>query len=188
MRQRLSSIDREKAAQFYTPLEINANNPTRLLLGTVGGLSESTNQGNTAAIVPGSAVTANSDAAMVYGHPNNAELIYVGAGTQVFVRTTAGGNLAATAGAFPGGTVFGVAVDPADENSVYAIGNASVFQSVDGGANWTDITGNITDDGAGSFRSIAYIPDGTNDRLAVGTNVGRYGLARKQFRNLVPAR
>ena len=159
-------------AQFYTPLEINANDPTRLLLGTVAGLSESLDQGNTASIVPGAAVTANSDAAMVYGHPDNAELIYVGAGTQVFVRTTAGGNLAATAGAFPGGTVFGVAVDPADEDIVYAIGNASVFQSVDGGANWTNITGNITTDGAGTFRAIAYIPSATGDRLAVGTNAG----------------
>jgi len=135
-------------------------------------LSESTDQGNTASIVPGSAVTANSDAAMVYGHANNADLIYVGAGTEVFVRTTAGGNLAPTAGAFPGGTVFGVAVDPANENTVYAIGNATVFQSIDGGANWTDITGNITEDGAGTFRSIVYIPDGSNDRVAVGTNAG----------------
>lgn len=159
-------------AQFYTPLELNTVDPTRLLLGTVGGLSESLDQGNTASIVPGSAVTANSDAAMVYGHPNNPDLIYVGAGTQVFVRTTAGGNLAPTAGAFPGGTVFGVAVDPADENIVYAIGNASVFQSVDGGANWTDITGNITADGAGTFRAIEYIPSATVDRLVVGTNAG----------------
>lgn len=168
-------------AQFYTPLEVNANNPARLLLGTVGGLSESTDQGNTASIVPGSAVTANSDAAMVYGHPNNVELIYVGSGSQVFVRTTAGGNLAPTAGAFPGGTVFGVAVDPGNENNVYAIGNASVFQSVDGGANWTNITGNITTDGAGTFRSIAYIPDGTNDRLAVGTNAGVFVSRQSSF-------
>lgn len=159
-------------AQFYTPVEINVNNPARLLLGTKGGLSESTDQGNTASIVPGSAVTANSNAAMVYGHANNADLIYVGAGTEVFVRTTAGGNLAPTAGAFPGGTVFGVAVDPANENTVYAIGNATVFQSIDGGANWTDITGNITEDGAGTFRSIVYIPDGSNDQVAVGTNAG----------------
>ena len=159
-------------AQFYTPLELNANDPTRLLLGTVGGLSESTDQGATASIVPGSAVTANSDAAMVYGHANNVDLIYVGAGAGVFVRTTAGGNLAATAGAFPGGTVFGVAVDPDDEDTVYAIGSTSVYQSVDGGGNWTDISGNITDDGATRFRAIAYVPDGTNDRILVGTNIG----------------
>jgi K319-like protein len=168
-------------AQFYTPLEINANNPARLLLGTTNGLSESLNQGNTAAIVPGAAVTANSDAAMVYGHPNNAELIYVGAGSQVFVRTTLGGNLAATTGAFPGGMVFGVAVDTANENNVYVIGNTSVFQSLDGGANWTNITGNITEDGAGTFRSIAYIPDGTNDRLAVGTNAGVFVSRQSRF-------
>ncbi len=169
------------AAQFYTPLEINANNPARLLLGTAGGLSESLDQGATASVVPGSAVTANQDARMVYGHPNNAELIYVGAGSQVFVRTTAGGNLAATAGAFPGGTVFGVAVDPGDANSVYAIDTNSVYESTDGGANWTDITGNIIDDGAGIFRSIAYIPDGTNDRLAVGTESGVFVSRESSF-------
>ena len=47
-----------------------------------------------------------------------------------------------------------------------------MFQSVDGGGNWTDITGNITTDGAGTFRSIAYIPGATSDRIAVGTNAG----------------
>jgi len=159
-------------AQFYTPLELNTADPTRLLLGTTGGLSESLDQGNTASIVPGAAVTANSDAAMVYGHPNNAELIYVGAGTQVFVRTTAGGNLTATTAVFPGGMVFGVAVDPGDENIVYAIADASVFQTLDGGALWTDITGNITADGAGTFRAIAFIRTATGARLAVGTNAG----------------
>ena len=162
------------AAQFYTPLEINANNPARLLLGTVGGVSESLNSGATASIVPDGTfnVTANSDAQMVYGHANNVELIYVGAGAQVFVRTTAGGNLAPTTGAFPGGQVFGVAVDPADEDNVFVIDNARVFRSTDGGATWNNITGNITSAGAGTFRSIAYIPDGANDRLAVGTDAG----------------
>ena len=158
--------------QFYTPVEINANNPARLLLGTMNGLSESFDQGNTATIVPGSPVTASSDAAMVYGHPNNEELIYVGAGALVFVRTIPGGNLTPTTGAFPGGRVFGVAVDPANENNVYAIGDASVFQSVNGGASWSNITGDITSGGAGTFRSIAYIPDATSDWLAVGTNAG----------------
>jgi len=167
--------------QFYTPLEVNTNDPTRLLLGTVGGLSESFDQGNTASIVPGSAVTVTADARMVYGHPNNVELIYVGAGTQVFSRTTAGGNLAPTSGAFPGGTVFGIAVDPANENSVYAIGTATVFQSLDGGANWSNITGNITTDGAGTFRSIVYIPDGANDRIAVGTSDGIFVSRQSSF-------
>ena len=111
-------------AQFYTPLELNANDPTRLLLGTVGGLSESTDQGATASIVPGLRRHRELRGEMVYGHPNNVDLIYIGAGSGVFVRTTAGGNLAPTAGAFPGGTVFGVVVDPADEDVVYAIGSS----------------------------------------------------------------
>ncbi len=161
-------------AQFYTPVEVNAFNSTRLLLGTIGGLSESMDQANTFNTVPGSAVTANSDARMVYGHPNNAELIYIGAGGGVFVRTTAGGNLAPTAAAFPGGMVFGITVDPANQNIAYAIGNGTVFQTPDGGATWTNITGDIADDGAGSFRAIAYMPNGTTDRVAVGTNAGVY--------------
>ncbi len=88
------------------------------------------------------------------------------------VRRTPGGNRTPTTGAFPGGRVYGVAVDPANENNVYAIGNATVFQSINGGANWTNITGNIATNGAGTFRSIAYIPVATNDRIAVGTNAG----------------
>ena len=159
-------------AQFYTPLEINTFDPSRLLLGTRLGLSESLDQGNTASIVPGAAVTANSDAAMVYGHPNNAELIYVGAGAQVLVRTTAGGNLTATAGAFPGGNITGVAVDPTNQNTVYVIDDSQVFQSVDGGVNWTNITGDITADGAGTFRAIAYIAGPLGEGLAVGTDKG----------------
>jgi hypothetical protein len=170
--------------QFYTPIAINVVNPLRLIFGALNNVYESTDQGATVATIPaagGANVRANSDAAMVYGHPNNAELIYVGAGTQVFSRTTAGGNLAPTAGAFPGGTVNGVAVDPADQNALYVVGNATVYESLDGGANWTDITGNITDDGAGTFRSIVYIPDGTNDRIAVGTNAGVFVSRQSSF-------
>lgn len=161
-------------AQFYTPLQINAVNPARLLLGTSGGLSESLDQGNTASVVTGSnGVTANSDARMVYGHGDDEELIYVGSGSRVFVRTT-GSNLAQTTGAFPGGTVYGVAVDPADLNSVYVIDNSAVYESVDGGANWTDISGNISDGNAGTFRAIAYVAGPGAGRLLVGTNAGVY--------------
>ncbi len=162
-------------AQFYTPLELNALAPARILIGAANDVYESMDQGNTVSAVPaagGANVQANSDAAMVYGHPNNAELVYLGAGTQVFVRTTAGGTLAATTGAFPGGTVFGVAVDPADEDVVYAIDTNSVYQSTDGGANWTNITGNVNEDGAATFRAIEYIEDGSTDKLVVGTNRG----------------
>ena len=162
--------------QFYTPLEINVVDPMRLLIGASNNVYESMDQGDNVSTVPdgGANVQANSDAAMVYGHPNNAELIYVGFGTQVFVRTTAGGNLTQTTAAFPGGMVFGIAVDPADENIAYVIGNTSVYQTDDGGASWTDITGDITQGGAGTFRSIAYLPSGTTDKIAVGTNAGVY--------------
>ena len=101
-------------AQFYTPLEVNVNNPARLLLGTVGGLSESTDQGNTASIVPGSAVTANSRCR--HGvWPCEQRRPYLCRCWNAGVRAHHGRwQLGANPGTFPGGTVFGVAVDPAN--------------------------------------------------------------------------
>jgi hypothetical protein len=173
--------------QFYTPIELNTANPTRLLIGARNDVYESSDRGINVQTVPagGVNVRANSDAAMVYGHPNNEELIYVGAGAQVFVRTTAGGTLAATATPFPGGTVYGIAVDPADENVAYVIGDNQVFQTPDGGATWTEITENLAGSCAGTFRAIAYIEDDgwhRRDKLVVGTNAGVMAAFGPNFR------
>ena len=75
---------------------------TRLIIGGSNSVYESPDQGDNVTQLTGPGANRN---AMVYGHASNADLIVVGSGSQVFMRTTAGGNLTATAGAYPGGTV-----------------------------------------------------------------------------------
>ena len=165
-------------AQFYTPIELNVTDQTRILLGGANGVYESADQGDNISRIAGGAGGANG---FVYGHANNPELIYVAAPGGVQVRTLAGGNLAATAAAFPGGGAQDLAVDPTDENALYVITTSGVFSTSDGGGAWSNITGNIAAGGAGNFQSVAFIEGTVNDVLAVGTNAGVMAAVEPHF-------
>jgi hypothetical protein len=171
--------------QFITPLELNVATPTRLTIGGSNGVYESMDQGSNIARVPGFTGGVNRNA-MAYGHANNAELIVVGSGTQVFVRTTAGGNLTATATAFPGTNVLDVAVDPADANEIIAIDQNSVYQTPDGGTTWNDVTGDVLTQGATNFRTVLYMNDNPNDKIVLGTNAGVFVTAEGSFGTWFP--
>lgn len=155
--------------QFVTPVELNVTDQTRLIIGGSNSVYESADQGDNIAEINGPGANSN---AMAYGHANNAELIVIGSGSGVFVRTIAGGNLVATPAAFPGGTVLDVALDPVDANRFFVIDSNQVFETPDGGTTWNDVTGNLTADEAVNFRTIAYIDQGNADRIVVGTNAG----------------
>lgn len=156
-------------SQFVTPVELNRNDPSRLLIGYADGVYESLDGGANIAQVPGS--TGANRNAMVYGHADNIDLIYVGRGSNVWSRTTNGGNLAATSG--PGaGPVVDVTVDPADENSVFAVTPTTVWESPDGGATWNDISGDLPPE-VGNINTIEYIQNGADtDRVAIGSHAG----------------
>lgn len=158
-------------AQFVTPLALNVVDPTRLIIGGANSVYESFDQGDNVSEITGPGANRN---AMAYGHAANPDVIWIGSGSAVFVRTTAAGNLVATAGAFPGGFVRDVLLDPADVNTVYAVDFDQVFQTTDGGVSWNDITGDLADTGAEDFRSLEYAESGANDRLVVGTNLGAF--------------
>ncbi len=84
----------------------------------------------------------------------------------------------------PAGNVAAIAVDPSDaDNVVIVISNynvRSVWQSVDGGASWSSISGNLEEnpDGTGngpSVRAVAIMPDDEGGNYYfVGTSVGLY--------------
>jgi uncharacterized repeat protein (TIGR01451 family) len=160
--------------QFVTPLELNAINPTRLVIGGANSVYESFNQGNTITQINGPGANQN---AMAYGGRSggvdNPDVLYVGSGSAVFVRTTAGANLTPTA-ALPagGGTVRDVVLDPDDWRSAYVIDSNQVFRTTDAGASWTDITGNLAELGAGDFRTNEFIAGIDKDLLLLGTNAG----------------
>jgi hypothetical protein len=165
--------------QFVTPVELNAINPTRLVIGgspsnPSNHVYESFDQGNTITQINGPGANRN---AMAYGGRSggvdNPDVLYVGSGAAVFLRTTAGAALAPTA-ALPagGGTVRDVVMDPDDWRSAFAVDSNQVFRTTNQGASWTEITGNLPGLGAGDFQTTVFVAGATNDLLLVGTNAG----------------
>jgi photosystem II stability/assembly factor-like uncharacterized protein len=161
--------------QFVTPLELNAIDPRRLVIGgdPSNSVYESFNQGDTITEINGPGANRN---AMAYGSRDNQDVLYVGSGTAVFLRTTPGGALAQTAALPAGaGAVRDVALDIDDSMSAFAIDSNQVFRTTNAGASWTDITGNLIQLGAGDFNTTEFVAGVTandNDLLLVGTNAG----------------
>ena len=122
--------------QYVTPVEINAVDPTRLLVGGSNDLYESTDRGDTITALSFNAPVT----AMVYGGragvTDNADLIYALSGPNVFLRTGGSGVPVQTATS-PGGTLRDIAIDPEGWHRAYVVNDAGqVFwrpASVQGG-------------------------------------------------------
>jgi hypothetical protein len=160
-------------AQFVTPVELNTIDPKRLVLGGSNSVYESLNQGDTITQITGGGANTR---AIAYGGrsggADNQDVLYVCAGSAVFLRTTAGATLTQTAALPAGaGTLLDVVIDPDDWRSAYVIDSNQVFRTTDAGATWTDITGNLMGLGAGNFNTNAFVAGGTKV-LLVGTNAG----------------
>jgi Ca2+-binding RTX toxin-like protein/protocatechuate 3,4-dioxygenase beta subunit len=160
--------------QFLTPVELNSVAPTgpnftRLVIGgrtnppgvTTAAIFESSNGGSswTAVNVPVNFPGVNSPGGMAYGgrredpaNPgtfiNNADVLYVPVGNQVFVRTGPGALVASaaitTAAGLPAATIRDVVLDPDDWMVAYAVDDAgNVFKTTNAGGAWSEITGNL---------------------------------------------
>jgi hypothetical protein len=169
---------------FRNPVELNAIDPTRLVIGGTNSVYESFNQGNTITEIDGPGATEN---AMAYGGRSNGvdnpDVLYVGFNTNsnpsvptVFLRTTAGAALTQTADLPTSGQlgiiVRDVVMDSDDWRSAYVVVDNQVFRTTNAGVSWTDITGNLTQLGAGDFKTTVFVAGATNDLLLVGTNAG----------------
>ena len=160
--------------QFVTPLELNAIDPVRLVLGGSNSVYESFNQGNTITEINGPGANRN---AMAYGGRSggvdNLDVLYVGSGSAVFLRTTAGAVLAPTAALPAGaGTIRDVVLDADDWRIAYAVDSNQVFRTTNAGASWTDITGNLAALGIGEFNTVEFVAGDPKDLLLLGTNAG----------------
>jgi photosystem II stability/assembly factor-like uncharacterized protein len=170
------------AAQFYTPFELNQMVATRLVIGAANGIYETDDQGDTVtAIGPGiqvNSVGAGLAVPIAYGAQGNAEVLYVGSGNSVFVRTAAHPAPLAVSAGYPGtSSVRGIAVVPTDPNTAFAIDAGTVHRTTNAGLNWTNVTGTLLTLGGVVLRSVAYCADLNGGSVIVGTNSGVFAAA-----------
>ena len=153
---------------FVTPVRVNAVDGRRLIFGSSSNLYESFDQGNNISEV----VLTNgiSNKALAYGGRSggvtNADVLYAGSSTRVFIRTNAGGLMLASA-TYPGSTPRDIALDPDDWRTAFVIDSDQVFTTTNAGGNWTEITGDLT--GALDFRAVKFITLDGARAIAVGT-------------------
>lgn len=159
--------------QFVTPIELNTNSAERLLVGGVNTLYESVNATAPAPLLTSIGGPGANRNAMAYGSRSDAAVAYVGKNAQVYRRD--GGAFVATA-PLPAGaaTITDVALDPDDDERVYAIDDDQVFASSNGGASWSDVTGNLPAVASVDFRTIEFMARASGDELALGTRSGVY--------------
>jgi photosystem II stability/assembly factor-like uncharacterized protein len=164
--------------QFVTPLELNAVDPNRLIIGGANSVYETLDQGETISEI-GPGIAANRDAIAYGGQSSaeaNADVLYVGSENRVYIRTAAGQAIQPTSSEFPGSSVRDIVLDPADWMTAVVIDTSRVFQTKDAGDSWTELTGNLVD---ASLRAIEMI-GGSVARLVVGGLGGVFAMSLDQ--------
>jgi hypothetical protein len=146
-------------AQFYTPIALNAVEPVRLIIGGADATYESLNQGDTCRrLAPGVVPNGSGHDTIAYGAKDNTDVLYVGSSDKVFVRTSPHPAPLMQSATYAGGHVMGIANDVTASNSAFVMSPARVFQTLDAGGTWTDLTANLASLEPGILRSIAFVP------------------------------
>jgi len=173
--------DPQISPQFYTPLELNRILPSRFLIGANNGVYESLDQGQTVQRV-GSAIVVGdglSGVGLVYGGRQNSQnypdVAYAVDGSRVFARKVAGPFPAGVTLATGGGALLDVTMDTEDHAKAFCNDTNQVFRTIDGGATWSDITGDLVyGEDAGEFRSVEFLPNSNGGAICLGTQTGVY--------------
>ena len=157
--------------QFYTPMKLNAVDPSRLVLGGINAVYESFSRGDTITEI-GRSITVNDFLgfeAIAYGGrragQDNPDVLYVGSGLNVYVRTSAAPAPLVRSAAYRGDSVVDIALDPDDWMTAYVLDSNQVFVTNDAGAAWNDVTGNLVDS---DLHAIVFVPGPTNAIFAGG--------------------
>jgi len=170
--------------QVKTPIRLNNVNPIRMIIGAKNAVYESLDQGDTVTQILDEGITVNASGSsnpIAYGGTGNPDMVYVGSDINVFIRNGPEATTAFTRSVtYPGSTVVGIAIDPANPNTAFVADNASVFLTPDGGETWADITGNLGTLNVGTIRSLAF--RGVRGAMvAVGTDVGVFRARGPDF-------
>ena len=159
--------------QFVTPLELNLTNRSRLLVGGVNNVYEITSANGATPVLTSLGAPGANRNAMAFGATTDNNAAYVGKGAVVHRRS---GNVFVATSALPAGanTITDVAMDPDNDQLVFAIDDNQVFRSTNGGSSWTDVTGNLPSISSQDFRTVEFIPADSGDMVALGTRSGVY--------------
>ncbi|MCP3959417.1 MAG: hypothetical protein GY719_16325 [bacterium] len=176
-RLRLQALDAIRIApQFVTPMVIHGADPTRIVFGGGNGVFESRDRGDTTRRISTDRVNAFGGRAICYGTASNPDVLYYGAGGDVFARSSPPPASPTRSLSYPGDRVIGCALDPDDARHVFVIDGSRVFESRDGGAAWDERSGDLSALEPGVLRSVAFVPspggDPAGDRLVVGGGEG----------------
>jgi len=155
--------------QFYTPLELNAINHN-LYIGT-RRIYESTDQGNTVSMLAdlGTSIGGIAAGGMLNGVPDSS-ILYVSAGSSLYLRSTAGGSLSLLS-AYAGGSIRDIVLNPTDWHDAFVVSSSSVWQTIDAGLHWSNITANL---GTSDLRTVEYFHSALGDVVLVGGQNGIY--------------
>jgi hypothetical protein len=169
---------------FVTPVILNGALASRMVVGGTFGIFESFNQGDSFREILGPngasfGILGSDQTSLVAGGSrggvSNPALLYVGSGSEVFVRTHQGDNLRLTRAQYPGGVIRDLTVDTADWANVYVIDRDDVYVSSNTGDSWRNVTGNLINQGASELRSLEFVRSGSGEGyLLAGTNTGVY--------------
>lgn len=164
-------------AQFKTPVELNRLNPVRLVVGGGNDAIESFDQGTNGTNLGVGAI--NRPGAIAYGGISagvpNPDVLYLGSGASVFVRTAAPPAVPVASATYPGGFVRDIALNPQDWNAAYVVDPTGVFQTLDAGLTWTPVTGDLVAVGGLDPMTVEYVSAPGGDVVLVGTRNGVFG-------------
>jgi Ca2+-binding RTX toxin-like protein len=148
----LNATDKGFTGFSVFPFEANRFDGNRIVIGG-NGLYESTDKGDNLTVLNAGGQTSVS--AIAYGGSlggvPNQDILYVGVGGQLFLRSTSGGALNQLTN-YTGGTPQDIAMDPDNWKRVYVTDGTNVFRSTDAGVSWARVGSASTV--AGSINSI----------------------------------
>ncbi len=154
------------APQFYSPLELNRVQPSRLVIGTSNSVFESFNQGDNVTNIGSVGEVLSIAYGGLSGGVANPDVLYVGTDAGLFLRTNSGGQLQKVT-SYPGGEPVDIALDPNDWRTAAVVDASNVYFTDNAGVSWTNITYNL--DG-GELRTVEFLVASGLTGVLVGGN------------------
>jgi hypothetical protein len=172
---------------FVTPIRLNTINPRRLIIGGANAVYESLDQGETIRqLLPAIPVNVLGGHPIAYGATGNPDVLYIGSGDSVWVRTAAPPAALVQSVNYPGTgtgrTVVNLAGNPRSPLTASVIDVSTVYLTLNAGSSWINITGNLPSLNPGQLRSVAFVSNASGEALVVGGNNGVFvALASSGF-------